>query len=271
MTTLVLALAAGAVVGLVLGGLGGGGGILAVPALIYLLGLDPAAATSAGLLIVLATSVSAIVAHTRAGTIRWRVALAFAAAGLLPAALAGATAARLPQPLLTAAFALVAALAAIRMLRPPRTATEASAGATAASQTQATPGSPDGPEAPAGPRPARVAATGAGLGAVTGLLGVGGGFLAVPALVGAVGLPMELAVGTSLPVIATNALSSLATRGGAGGGLDWAVLAPFAGAAVLGAWDGRRLAARLRGAVLQRAFAVLLLAVGVGMAADALL
>ncbi|MEV6979520.1 sulfite exporter TauE/SafE family protein [Kitasatospora sp. NPDC093806] len=248
MTTLLLALAAGAVVGLVLGGLGGGGGILAVPALIYLLGLTPAAATTAGLLIVLATSISAIVAHTRARTIRWRTALAFAAAGLLPAALAGAAAARLPQTLLTAAFALVAALAAVRMLRGPR------------------------PVEPAGKSRAwRPAATGAGLGALTGLLGVGGGFLAVPALVGAVGLSMEAAVGTSLPVIAVNASASLATRGGGAAGLDWAVIAPFTAAAVLGAWDGKRLAARLSGAVLQRTFAVLLLAVAAVMAADAVL
>ncbi|MFF2658226.1 TSUP family transporter [Kitasatospora sp. NPDC058032] len=258
MTTLLLALAAGAVVGLVLGGLGGGGGILAVPALIYLLGLSPAAATTAALLIVLATSISAIVAHMRAGTIRWRTALAFAAAGLLPAALTGAAAARLPQSLLTAAFALVAALAAVRMLRPPR------------------PASADGPAAadapvPAGARPGRAAASGAGLGALTGLLGVGGGFLAVPALVGAVGLSMEAAVGTSLPVIAVNASASLVTRGGGAAGLDWAVIAPFTAAAVLGAWDGKRLAARLSGAVLQRTFAALLLGVAAVMGADALL
>ncbi|MER7701275.1 sulfite exporter TauE/SafE family protein [Kitasatospora sp. NPDC097605] len=251
MTTLLLALAAGAVVGLVLGGLGGGGGILAVPALIYLLGLSPAAATTAALLIVLATSISAIVAHMRAGTIRWRTALAFAAAGLLPAALTGAAAAELPQNVLTAAFAVVAALAAVRMLRPPR---------------------PAAADAPApGARPGRAVASGAGLGALTGLLGVGGGFLAVPALVGAVGLTMEAAVGTSLPVIAVNASASLATRGGGAAGLDWAVIAPFTAAAVLGAWDGKRLAARLSGAVLQRTFAGLLLAVAAVMGADAVL
>ncbi|MFF8774466.1 sulfite exporter TauE/SafE family protein [Kitasatospora sp. NPDC015120] len=251
MTTLLLALAAGAVVGLVLGGLGGGGGILAVPALIYLLGLSPAEASTAALLIVLATSISAIVAHTRAGTIRWRTALAFAAAGLLPAALAGAAAARLPQSVLTGAFALVAALAGVRMLRPAR------------------PAPADGPAS--GARPGRAAASGAGLGALTGLLGVGGGFLAVPALVGAVGLTMEAAVGTSLPVIAVNASASLVTRGGGAAGLDWAVIAPFTAAAVLGAWDGKRLAARLSGAVLQRTFAALLLGVAAVMGADALL
>ncbi|MET8698792.1 sulfite exporter TauE/SafE family protein [Kitasatospora sp. NPDC004723] len=270
MTTLLLALAAGAVVGLVLGGLGGGGGILAVPALIYLLGLSPAAATTAALLIVLATSISAIVAHMRAGTIRWRTALAFAAAGLLPAALTGAAAARLPQSLLTAAFALVAALAAVRMLRPPRPASADGPAATDGSAAGDGPAAADAP-VPAGARPGRAAASGAGLGALTGLLGVGGGFLAVPALVGAVGLSMEAAVGTSLPVIAVNASASLVTRGGGAAGLDWAVIAPFTAAAVLGAWDGKRLAARLSGAVLQRTFAALLLGVAAVMGADALL
>ncbi|MFB9352700.1 TSUP family transporter, partial [Streptomyces heliomycini] len=118
MSALVLALVAGAVVGLALGALGGGGSVLAVPALIYLLGFTPAAATTASLVIVTVTSLTALYAHARAGHVRWRAGAAFAAAGLLPAALAGAAAAHLPQAVLTLAFALVAALAALRMLKP---------------------------------------------------------------------------------------------------------------------------------------------------------
>ncbi|MFD7624039.1 TSUP family transporter, partial [Streptomyces sp. NPDC059802] len=90
MTALVVALAAGAVVGLALGGLGGGGSVLAVPALIYLLGFDPAAATTAGLLIVIATSLTGLLAHAREGRVRWRTGGLFAAAGIIPAAVAGA-------------------------------------------------------------------------------------------------------------------------------------------------------------------------------------
>ncbi|MEV8093457.1 sulfite exporter TauE/SafE family protein [Kitasatospora sp. NPDC085879] len=244
MIALVEAVAAGAVVGLALGGLGGGGSVLAVPALIYLLGLGPAQATTASLLIVTVTSLSALAGHARAGHVRWRSGALFAAAGLVPAALAGLLSTRLPQPLLTGAFALVAAAAAVRMLRPA-----ASAGRE--------------PSAP------RAAGAGAGLGALTGLLGVGGGFLAVPTLVGVLAFEMRAAVGTSLLVISANSLASLVGRSGAASGLDWAVVAPFAGAALLAARDGRRLAHRLSGPVLQRTFALLLLAVAAFMLVDA--
>ncbi|MFD5790522.1 sulfite exporter TauE/SafE family protein [Streptomyces sp. NPDC127037] len=245
MTALILALAAGAVAGLALGALGGGGSVLAIPALVYLLGFSPAAATTASLLIVTATSATALYAHARAGHVRWKAGAAFAAAGVVPAALAGVAATRLPQAVLTAAFAALAALAALRMLRP-------------------------GPEETRGEvRPLRAGGAGAGLGAVTGLLGVGGGFLAVPALVTVLAFEMQAAVGTSLLVITVNSLASLVTRSGGAAGVDWAVTAPFAGAAILGAWDGKRLAARVSGSVLQRLFAWVLLAVAAFMLVDA--
>ncbi|MDQ1013950.1 sulfite exporter TauE/SafE family protein [Streptomyces afghaniensis] len=248
MSELVLALIAGGVVGLALGALGGGGSVLAVPALIYLLGFTPAAATTAALLIVVATSLTALYGHARAGNVRWRTGALFAAAGLLPAAVAGALAGRLPQSLLTAAFAAVAAAAAVRMLRPAQ----------------------DLPARPQGVRPARVGGAGAGLGALTGLLGVGGGFLAVPALVTVLAFEMQAAIGTSLLVISANSLASLVTRGATTAGVDWTVIAPFTGAAILGAWDGKRLATRISGTLLQRTFAVVLLAVAAFMLTDAL-
>ncbi|MGW5666342.1 TSUP family transporter, partial [Streptomyces sp. NPDC003758] len=120
MTALILALVAGAVVGLALGGLGGGGSVLAVPALIYLLHFTPAQATAASLVIVTLTSVTALVGHARDGNVAWRTGLLFAAAGIVPAMLAGAAADHLPQSTLTVAFAVIAALAALRMLRPAR-------------------------------------------------------------------------------------------------------------------------------------------------------
>ncbi|MCP9989166.1 sulfite exporter TauE/SafE family protein [Streptomyces sudanensis] len=248
MSTLILALAAGAVVGLALGALGGGGSVLAVPALIYLLGFTPAAATTASLIIVTATSLTALYVHARAGNVRWKAGALFAAAGLLPAAAAGAAAARLPQPVLTGAFAVVAALAAVRMLRPARADADRAAA-----------------------HPAKAAGVGAGLGALTGLLGVGGGFLAVPALATVLAFEMQAAVGTSLLVISANSVASLATRGATATGVDWAVVAPFAGAAILGAWDGKRLAAKASGTLLRRVFAAALLVVAALMLADALL
>ncbi|NNN31704.1 sulfite exporter TauE/SafE family protein [Streptomyces sp. S3(2020)] len=245
MTALVLALLAGALVGLALGSLGAGGSILTVPALVYLLGFSPAAATTASLVIVIVTSVTALVAHARRGAVRWRAGLLFAAAGLLPAAGAGALSARVPEALLTLMFAALAALAAVQMLRrrTPRVAGRASA--------------------------ARAAGAGAGLGAVTGFLGVGGGFLAVPALVTVLAVPMSAAVGTSLLVIVANALVALAARAHSAAGLDWALIMPFLATAVLGAWDGRRLAAKVSAAALQRVFGAVLLAVAATMSVTA--
>ncbi|MGW6458273.1 sulfite exporter TauE/SafE family protein [Streptomyces sp. NPDC055078] len=259
MSTLLLALvagAAGAVVGLALGALGGGGSVLAVPALIYPLGFTPVAATTASLVIVTATSAAALLAHARDGHVRWGTGALVAAAGLVPAALGGAVAARLPSALLTGAFAVVAGLAALSMLRP------AGSGSADAASTEST--------VPVRARWPVTAGTGAGLGAVTGVLGVGGGFLAVPALVGPVGLRMRVAVGTSLLVITVNSVAALTTRTGTAEGLDWAVVAPFAGAAILGAWDGKRLSGKVRGRTLQRIFAVVLLAVAAVMLLDSL-
>ncbi|MFM9450655.1 sulfite exporter TauE/SafE family protein [Streptomyces europaeiscabiei] len=247
MTALVLALLAGGVIGVSLGALGGGGSVLAVPALVYLLGFSPAAAATASLVIVTVTSATALSAHLRAGTVRLRGGALFAAAGLVPAALGGVLSAKLPPTLLTGAFAVVGGLAAYRMLRPSGTRR---AGSTV--------------------RPSRVALSGAGLGGVTGVLGVGGGFLAVPALVNVVGLRMRDAVGTSLLVITVNSFAALAARTGAAEGLDWAVVAPFTGAAILGAWDGRRLAGKVSGDALRRIFAWVLLAVAACMLIDAI-
>ncbi|MEW1777318.1 sulfite exporter TauE/SafE family protein [Streptomyces sp. NPDC086777] len=248
MTALLLALGAGAVTGLALGALGGGGSVLAVPALIYLLGFTPAAATTASLVVVTVTSVTALVAHARAGAVRWRAGAVFAAAGIGPAAVGGAVSRQVPAAVLTGAFAVLAAVAAVRMLRP---ATAPCTAPTAAA------------------RALRVAGAGAGLGAVTGVLGVGGGFLAVPSLVNVVGLRMRAAVGTSLLVITINSLTALAARAGSAADVDWSAVGPFAGAAILGAWDGRRLAARLSAGTLQRLFAYALLAVAAVMLADA--
>ncbi|MEU9719526.1 sulfite exporter TauE/SafE family protein [Streptomyces sp. NPDC047976] len=251
MTEFVLALLAGALVGLALGSLGAGGSILTVPALIYLLGFSPAEATTASLIIVIATSLTALLAHARTGTVRWRAGLLFAAAGLLPAAAAGLLSAHIPAAVLTLAFAVLAVLAGLRMLRQ-RTPFEGASASASASAPRAT-------------------VAGAALGAVTGFLGVGGGFLAVPTLVAALAVPMSAAVGTSLLVIIANALVALAARAATQVGMDWALIMPFIATAVLGAWDGKRLSAKLEPAVLQRIFGTLLLAVAAVMAVGIML
>ncbi len=85
---------------------------------------------------------------------------------------------------------------------------------------------------------------------------------------GVLGLRMRQAVGTSLLVITANSLAALAARTGSGGDLRWELIGPFAGAAVLGAWDGKRLAAKVTGGTLQRIFAYVLLAVAAVMLLD---
>ncbi|MFF3484134.1 sulfite exporter TauE/SafE family protein [Streptomyces sp. NPDC002701] len=247
MTTLYLSLAAGAVVGIALGGLGGGGSILAVPALIYLLDFTPVAATTASLIIVTATTATSLYAHARDGNVRWRTGLLFAATGITPALLGGALAGRLPGALLTAAFSVIALTAGLHMLRSPRPDNEQ-----------------DRPI-----RPAHAAGAGASLGTITGLLGVGGGFLAVPALVSVLGLKMKAAVGTSLLVITITSLAALTARTNTADRLRWEVIAPFTGAAILGAWDGKRLASKFSGPALQRAFAIILITVAFFMLTDA--
>ncbi|MCX5535555.1 sulfite exporter TauE/SafE family protein [Streptomyces sp. NBC_00006] len=295
MNTLILAVLCGAVVGLALGGLGGGGGVLAVPALVYLLGVDPADAGTTSLVIVTVTSATALARHAGTGAVRWRTGVLFAVVGAVPTVGASMLAHRLPQNLLTGAFAVLAGVAAAVMLRGARARGEAPPASTGppvrAAAGPASAGPPTRPTAGPAPGlvhvreseatvttatapgragPLRTAGAGAGLGAVTGLLGVGGGFLAVPTLVSVLRLPMRVAVGTSLVVTLLNSLVSLTTRLTTEGiSIDPAVLGPFVGAAILGAWDARRLAAKLSGPALQRAFAVLLLATAAFMLVDA--
>ncbi|MFE6505048.1 TSUP family transporter, partial [Kitasatospora sp. NPDC057738] len=131
MSVLITALLCGAVVGVALGALGGGGGVLAVPALVYLLGLSPSDAGTTSLVIVTATSVTALTRHAGSGTVQWRTGALFAAAGVLPAIGASVLAHRIPQPVLTSAFAVLAALAAAVMLRGARSARRVPGGAAA--------------------------------------------------------------------------------------------------------------------------------------------
>lgn len=275
MNTVLLALTAGAVIGIALGALGGGGGVLGVPVLIYLLGLDPASAATASLLVVSATSVTALARH--AHNVHWRTGAVFAAAGLLPAVGAATLAEHLPRSVLTGIFAMIAAAAAFALVRPTPDETPAPLGALSRTAADVVSGSPIATAATAVGQPPRAGigramVSGGGLGAITGLLGVGGGFLAVPTLVTVMRLRMRAAVATSLFVIAVNSAAALATRlSTTAPALDWAVLGPFAGAALLGAWDGKRLSAKVSEATLRRLFAVVLFGVAAFMLVDSVI
>lgn len=237
----------GLLIGALLGLLGAGGSILAVPALVYGAGLPLSVAVPTGLLVVGVTAVSAGVTRARAGLVSWRVAGVVAAAGV-PTTFAGAVVNRaLDARLVLAGFALVMLAAGAQMLR----------------QRESTGGDCALPGGRVDWRGCLPKALGAGVlvGFLTGLFGIGGGFLLVPALVLLLGLPTELAVGTSLVVIAVNAAAGFAAHAGHAD-LDWPVAAAFTGAAVSGSVIASRVARRLPAVRLRRWFAYLVLVTG---------
>ncbi|MBF5034043.1 sulfite exporter TauE/SafE family protein [Micromonospora sp. ANENR4] len=253
----------GLLIGVILGGLGGGGAILTFPALVYLLGQNPQPATTSSLIVVGLTAVVGAASHVRTGNIRWRTGLTFGITGTV-AAVAGTIANRhVPARILLLAFAALMITAAIGMLthracRPHTPAQEPSGSRRSVSQV-------DVAEAETPARTAttvKAVAAGLAVGFLTGFLGVGGGFVIVPALVLVLDLPMNAAVGTSLVVIAINSGASLAGRSGQGH-VEWAITAPLALAAMAASLVGKKIATRIPEAVAMRAFAVLVLAVAV--------
>ncbi len=253
-----LVLPVGLLVGLALGALGGGGSILTVPALVYLLGQEPLQATTGSLLIVGVAALSGLVPHARRGHVRFGQGLTFGLVGTLGSVAGSAAAVKVPPPVLLTLFAglmlLVAVLMLRQSLRPADPTDEV-----------------DGPSEPmltlrplscACPQVVKVVATATVVGLLTGFFGVGGGFVLVPALVLALALPMPVAVGTSLLVIAVNSATALVARAStASSSLDWGVIAAFTAAAVAGSLLGGKVTARVPNRVLTGAFAVLLLAV----------
>lgn len=252
-----VAVALGLVVGVVIGGLGGGGGVLTVPALVMVLGQSGQDATTGSVVIVGITSAVGVLVRLRSGCVRWRTGLALGAVGI-PATMLGTVLNRsVAEPVLLLAFAGLTLLAAAALLLDSR-------------------GDRTGPPLP--PRAlgtaaaaVRIVGCGAAVGFLTGFLGVGGGFLAVPALVLVLRMPLPQATGTSLLVIVLNSLSALASRSGALPHLDWPVVGAFTLAAAVSAVLATRVAHRLEGTVLTRAFAVMLLAVGLSVGAANLL
>jgi uncharacterized membrane protein YfcA len=250
----------GLLIGLSLGALGGGGSILTVPALVYVIGQDARAATTSSLFIVGITSVIAALGHARTGRVRWGVGVVFGITGIA-AGFAGTAVNRLVDPdVLLLAFAAVILVAAVGMLANSR-------------DEDATPQEGDAPQPARRWTPGRIGrVAGAGLlvGFMTGFFGVGGGFVIVPALTLALGLPMPQAVATSLVVISITSAGALLARAGTAH-VDWAVIIPFTLAAVAGSLGGKVVPGRVSGTTLTRAFAVLLVAVAVYTAASSLI
>lgn len=267
----VLAAALGLLIGGVIGGLGGGGGVLTVPTLVYLLDQAPTDATTGSLIIVGVAAVAGVVARARRGGVDWRCATSFGLVGI-PAATLGTLANRsVPEPALLLAFSGLTLAAATAMLLDSRR-DPAAPGPTDPPRAHAASSGPGPTAAPASSRAVtahrsggrtwpRIALWAPVVGFLTGFLGVGGGFLVVPVLVLALRMPVPRAIGTSLAIITLNAASSVLARTG-DLELDWPVIAPFTLAAVAGTLAGKVVADRLSGPLLARAFAVLIGAVG---------
>ncbi|MEV6568421.1 sulfite exporter TauE/SafE family protein [Streptomyces kronopolitis] len=268
----VTALPCGLVIGLLLGALGGGGSVLAVPALVYLLGQSPHEATAGALVVVTVGAVTGLVCHARAGRVRWAAGAVFGALGTAGSFLGSRWSAALDPTVLMAAFAgLMLVVAAMLLVRGLRAAREADGtglpGTPRPVRDSRSAAASSGSPAPI--RPARVVATASAVGLLTGFFGVGGGFVVVPALTLVLGLEMPVAIGTSLLVILVNSLTALGTRAGTGT-LDWPLLAGFAACAAVGSNLGNRLTSRLRPQALTTAFAGLVTVLAVAMAAVAL-
>jgi len=254
----------GLVIGLTLGALGGGGSILTVPALVYLLGQSVPAATTGSLVIVGVSSLVAAARHRAAGHVRVTAGVTFGALGMVGAYAGTRLSAHVAPHVLLTAFALLIVLVATLMIRRDRAARPTAQPAPPPADVGS--GDHDVPSAPPAPsrsaQVARLVLAATGVGLLTGFFGVGGGFAIVPALVLVLGYPMPVAVGTSLLVISLNSASALAIRAtvGALADIDWLVIGGFTLMATLGSLLGARVAQRVDPRVLTRAFAGLLLA-----------
>lgn len=234
-------IALGLIVGAILGLVGAGGGIIAVPALVGIVGVPVSDAMATSLVMAVASASTAVLPRLRGG-IDWPVAMTVGLAGV-PAALAGtALNTLLPQSVLLIVFGLLMVAAGIRMLRPLTARTE-------------------DPERQRGWL-LRALLIGLGVGVLTGLLGVGGGFVIVPALTLMLQMPMKRAIGTSLIIIVINSLAAAAAHFSVGG-LDIPLTLAFTIPAMIASLVAARLAGRLPGRVLQLSFAILVLCIAV--------
>ena len=249
MTTIEVLLAAvsGGIVGIVLGLVGGGGSILAVPLLVYLVGVtNPHVAIGTSALSVAASAAAALVSHARARTVKWRCALMFAAAGSLGAVGGSILGKAIDGQRLLFLFAIVMIVVGVTMLRG-----------------RGDPGNPDvvctRTNAP------KVVGFGLGSGAFSGFFGIGGGFLIVPGLVASTGMAMINAVGTSLVAVTAFGLTTALNYAGSGL-IDWTLAAVFVVGGIIGSLAGTRTAKRLSaGGHLTSVFAALIFVVAAYM------
>ena len=244
----VLGLLLGALMGVSLGLLGGGGSILAVPILTYAVGFGAKEAIASSLAVVGLTSLFGAVGHWRAGTVNLRVALVFGVVAMAGTYLGARLAVFFSGAAQLLLFAAVMLVAAYFMFRENGEADGGGLGIFHSSGD----GMPYG----------LIVAEGLAVGVLTGLVGVGGGFLIVPALVVLGGIPMKEAVGTSLLVIAMKSAAGFAGYAGQVE-IQWGFLALFTAVAAAGGLGGSYLLRYVPQGALKRVFAVFLVVMGV--------
>lgn len=232
-------------IGLSLGLIGGGGSIITVPVLVYVIGIEAHEAIGMSLAVVGATSLIGSFFHYRRGNMEMKTGILFGVTGII-GALAGSPLTKLFSPsALLLVFALLMLIIAIVMLRRGKSNKPVQAN-----------------ETPHQPQIRKAVLAGFGVGLLTGFLGVGGGFLIVPALVMFGGLPMKKAVGTSLFVIFLNCAAGLVGHAG-GNHFDWRLTALVTLLAVAGTIGGTLLSHRIAAGKLQTGFAAFVLATAV--------
>lgn len=255
--TILAALASGGVIGLILGLVGGGGSILAVPLLVYVVGVgSPHAAIGTAAVAVTVNAVASLIGHARAGRVKWRCAGVFAASGMIGAALGAELGKAFDGKRLLVLFGLLMIGVGFSMLRPRRTAEAPDVRLTRGSAATLLP---------------RLVPIGLGVGLAAGFFGIGGGFLIVPGLVLATAMPLPFAIGTSLVVVSALGLTTAASYA-ASGLVDWTLTAWLVAGGVGGTIGGIALGKRLGGrkGVLERRFAAVVIGVGLYVSASSL-
>ena len=243
------ALLSGSVIGLILGLVGGGGSILAVPLLVYVVGVgSPHAAIGTAAVAVTANALASLIGHARAGRVKWRCAGVFAVSGMVGAALGAEMGKAFDGTRLLVLFGLLMIGVGISMLRKRRTAEAPDVRLTRDSAAVLLP---------------RLVPIGLAVGLAAGFFGIGGGFLIVPGLILATAMPLPYAIGTSLVVVSALGLTT-ATSYAMSGLVDWGVTALLVAGGIGGTIAGIALGKVLGGSkgVLERGFAAVVIAVG---------
>jgi uncharacterized membrane protein YfcA len=245
-----LATGSGGVVGFVLGLIGGGGSILAVPLLMYVVGVSsPHVAIGTSAVAVAVSAFGNVIGHARAGNVKWPCALVFAGSGVAGAALGSSLGKQFDGQKLLILFGVLMVAIALLMLRPRKDQGDATVKLTWATSRNLLP---------------KLVGIGVATGVMAGFFGIGGGFLIVPGLMAATGMPLLFAIGSSLVAVTAFGLTTAANYA-LSGLVDWPLVGLFIVGGLAGGWFGGRLAGVLAGKkqLLSQVFAAIVAIVGV--------